>query len=384
VKKACSEIAREAKIDGWDHPTTDQFDIVMRWLRDADSGDWLLVLDNADDINLFYGSSGLAALLPRSDNGVILMTTRNAQVGKQFAARNSITVKALSKLAASDLLEARLPTDFSTSDDRERLSEELGCIPLALVQASAFMAHNYVGIDEYLEMYAVSDVDKIELLSQDFEDDSRDTDTKNPVAATWNITFEHIRQTAAMAAEILSVMSMLDPQAIPESLLPFKGNFLNFKKALGTLQSFSLITARSDSMIWKGRADKSYDLHRLVRLAMRSWLLISQSFDEWTANTIDSVAEEFPDGLWELKDLWSVYLPHATTILATRKLNCKAGEVPDVFREHGQQLGECSPKGVICPLCTAKLLAKVARCHSVLGQHNVALAEAERALLLRR
>ena len=115
MKKACSEIAREAKIDGWDHPTTDQFDIVMRWLRDVDSGDWLLVLDNADDINLFYGSSGLAALLPRSDNGVILMTTRNAQVRKKFAARNSITVKALSKLAASDLLEARLPTDFSTS-----------------------------------------------------------------------------------------------------------------------------------------------------------------------------------------------------------------------------------------------------------------------------
>lgn len=53
--------------------------------------------------------------------------------------------------------------------------------------------------------------------------------------------FDYIRNWDPMVAEILSVMSMLDAQAIPEFLIRFGNNKLKFSKAMGTLQAFSLI-----------------------------------------------------------------------------------------------------------------------------------------------
>jgi hypothetical protein len=32
--------------------------MVFEWLSDDDNGSWLLVLDNADDQDMFFGSSG--------------------------------------------------------------------------------------------------------------------------------------------------------------------------------------------------------------------------------------------------------------------------------------------------------------------------------------
>ena len=48
------------------------------------------------------------------------------------------------------------------------------------------------------------------------------------------------------AADMLSVMGMLDSQAIPKSLLPSDASTrtVAFEKALGTLQAFSLIAPR--------------------------------------------------------------------------------------------------------------------------------------------
>ena len=62
------------------------------------------------------------------------------------------------------------------------------------------------------------------------------------------------------------MMSMLDSQAIPKSLLSHDASTstVTFEKALGTLQAFYLIAPRQDKF------ERSFDLHRLVRLAMRN------------------------------------------------------------------------------------------------------------------
>lgn len=83
-----------------------------------------------------------------------------------------------------------------------------------------------------MELYRISEVDKIELLSEDFDDGIRDSESRNPVVTTWSVSFDYIRNWDPLAAEILSVMSMLDPQAIPESLIFFGNNKLKFGKAM--------------------------------------------------------------------------------------------------------------------------------------------------------
>lgn len=69
VNKTGLEIARNAKIPGWEDPKSKKLELVKEWLENPRSGKWLLLIDNADDFNLLFGSGGLAKSLPRSNDG---------------------------------------------------------------------------------------------------------------------------------------------------------------------------------------------------------------------------------------------------------------------------------------------------------------------------
>jgi hypothetical protein len=150
------------------------------------------------------------------------------------------------------------------------LVQELDGVPLALVQAAAYINEQSITAEEYLDLYYSSESSKINLLSGDFEDIVRETqDTKNPIAATWVISFESIKKRDPLAPTILSKMRIMDAQAIPVSLLETSDR-LEDAKALGTLQAFSMITESKVEPSQKDKKKKSFDLHRLVCLSMQN------------------------------------------------------------------------------------------------------------------
>jgi hypothetical protein len=53
VNKTCAEIARIVKITGWEDPKSNKIELVKEWLESPKSGKWTLLLDNADDFELF-------------------------------------------------------------------------------------------------------------------------------------------------------------------------------------------------------------------------------------------------------------------------------------------------------------------------------------------
>ena len=163
-----------------------------------------------------------------------------------------------------NLLKAKIGNHFS-EHDYVRLGNALCHVPLALVQAAAFIYERDISISKYLSLYNNSEDAKIRFLSENFEDDIRDKESKNPVTASFAISFEQIRRSDPPATNILSFMSMLDAQAIPISLLPLDEDIASIK-ALGTLQTFSLITKASE----QEQEDQLFDMHRLVRLVMHS------------------------------------------------------------------------------------------------------------------
>lgn len=398
VNKACLEIAKIVKIPGCDDPKSNKLELVKEWLESPQSGKWLLLVDNADDFDLFFGSRQLARSLPRSNDGAIVMTTRDAKIGMEFAKSSRISLQALTMQESMELVDARLSAgDVDSSEDELReLSEELCGIPLALVQASSFITQNYLSIPSYLELYRGSDKDKIALLSEDFDDEVRDAETRNPVATTWSVSFESIRNRDPLAAEILSVMSMLDAQAIPESLIRFghehdSMNHLKFSKAMGTLQAFSMIGARKDAKDapeWQGRRERAFDLHRLVKLAMRSWLSHHGELESYTARALAIMAERFTDCDWETRGKWTTYLPHAAVLLASDHLSRLEDIVVPMQVEHGklEESGTVNhiPEGIVCPVCTASLFAILSTCHYTLGRPLISLEEGEKAYRLRR
>jgi hypothetical protein len=294
---------------------------VKEWLESEASGRWLIILDNADDHDLLYGSSRLVDILPRSENGSILMTTRNRKVGYDFAGASRLFhLQRLDSDQAQELLRSNMGNETDWDPEScKKLCEELEGIPLAIIQAAAFMHQNTITAEEYLKYYQESSDTQISLLSEDFEDSVRDKDSKDPIAATWIISFEYIERKIPLAADILKTMSILEPSAIPTSLIQTGEHKLDFIKALGTLQGFCLIAARDTEV------ERTYALHRLVRLALRNWLKQRGLLDVQTAKVLKMLAENYPDeGSTLSKDIryYKLCLPHANALLSL----CEADE----------------------------------------------------------
>ncbi|KAM4061010.1 PIF1 protein [Hirsutella rhossiliensis] len=57
-RQSFNTIAQDCKIPGYDNPKTDVLLLVKRWLEKKDCGRWLLVIDNTDDMELFFNPRG--------------------------------------------------------------------------------------------------------------------------------------------------------------------------------------------------------------------------------------------------------------------------------------------------------------------------------------
>ncbi len=389
MKKSFLDIARAARIPGWQEPKTDIFELVQDWLEGKRSGRWLLVIDNADDLDFLYEPKGLhlAKYFPRSDNGSILMTTRFQKIGLRFTAPANVIP--LSGLAGTDSIAILTSKSHNNTPDPvhdeeyEELANQLEHIPLALVQAAAYMSMNYVSVSEFLRLYRESDTSKIQLLSEDFEDDMRDIDIKNPIITTWTITFNKLRGQDPFAAEVLSLMSILDTNAIPESLL-LTDNPVTLKTALGTLRSLSLINLRKSS-VKQSDQDPSYDLHRLVRLTTRNWLKMTNTFDWWTAKALKVLATRYPEGRFENREIWIRYLSHAIAVLSVEKLyNRNENDPMPMAFLNTKSKGIHAGDGEFCPICTARLLQKVSESLQIDGSFLTAKQYNESAIYLRK
>jgi hypothetical protein len=161
--QAYNSIARKLNLPGHEGPKVDTLRLVYEWLSDEDHGAWLMVLDNADDIEVIFSakptSSPLFNYLPRSLKGSIIITTRDARLGERLAdMEKPIVVPPLAIQEAERLLRSKLPQDYELGDiDAVDLLNTLGCLPLAITQAAAFISENSITPAEYIEAFQAND-----------------------------------------------------------------------------------------------------------------------------------------------------------------------------------------------------------------------------------
>jgi len=314
IQQAYLEISRQLQIQ------TEKKEDVIKLLQDTlsqdSAGQWLLIFDNADDIDMWLDtidisprSTRLIDCLPRSNKGSIVFTTRTRKAAVKFAPA-ILHVPEKDEDVATQILKNSLNNQEILNDDPAvwDFLSKLAFLPLAIVQAAAYINENDISLWEYLSLWDDTEENIIEVLSEDFEDEGRYRNQKNPVATTWLISFEQIQQRDALAAEYLSFMSCLDPKMIPESLLPPGQNKKKALDAIGTLTAYSFITKQQD---------RTFDLHRLVHLATRSWLKEQGSSNEWIKKAIARLADVFPDNDHQNRALWRAYLPHARCLLSS-------------------------------------------------------------------
>ncbi len=314
-RESYHSIALECCIPGHDDPKAEILQLVKRWLEKKDRGLWLMIIDNADDAQLFGQAGGLGQHIPECSHGAVLITTRNKQAGLALAKGKPPTeVRTMDEDESEQLLRAYLGESGLTSDELLALSSRLEYLPLALVQAAAFIEANTIAVSEYVELLDKSDNRLVDLLSEEFETIGRDSKTPRAVAETWILSFEQIQQQDHFAAELMALMSFFDRQAIPAEFLAYYGKHQSqeergdilLMKALGVLKAFSFVTVARDQTL---------DVHRLVQLVTRKWLARTEKMSHFAGQALSAVSHAYPFGNYENWMVCSAYLPHVYAVL---------------------------------------------------------------------
>lgn len=307
--------AKKLGIPGCENKDADVKQLVQDHLSNDGAGQWLLIIDNADDPDIWTkpampGAKRLLDYVPMSSRGSIVVTSRNTQVAVKFGGPEVFPVREMDETESINLLRERLVNKLLVEQHREdakSLLSQLVYLPLAIGQAAAYINANGIDFKHYLSIMGAQEQDMIDLLSEDFEEINRYRDTKNPVATTWLISFESIRQQDTLASNYLSFMACVDSKDIPLSMLLPASSKKQETDALGLLQGYSFITKQADG--------SAVTLHRLVHLAMRAWLKKKDLLQLWN----DRVSDRLSDLLYEVdlveRTIWRSYMPHASYFL---------------------------------------------------------------------
>ncbi|KAI1159422.1 hypothetical protein F5B18DRAFT_587349 [Nemania serpens] len=309
-ENAYREIGQKLKVKSIEDDKADVKLLVKNALSQESAGSWLLIVDNADDSELLFTATNLSDYLPFSRKGSILFTTRNHEVTIDFdiPQNNILTIPEMSMTEAIQLLQTGLyENQTRDADSITHLLGLLAYLPLAIKQASAYIAKTNTTIKRYLSHYQSSDKTTVKLLSKNFQDRARYKDIQNPVATTWLISFNHIARDYALAAQYLRYICFLAEKDIPRSLLPGGRDNLDADEAIGILKGYAFLTEHKD--------EESFDIHRLVRLAMRNWIQDKGERKEWVTYGVQQLSLCFPFPEHENRSVWFRYLPHARTAL---------------------------------------------------------------------
>ncbi|KAJ5475322.1 Acyl transferase/acyl hydrolase/lysophospholipase [Penicillium diatomitis] len=321
------KVAHQMAIVPSDGDQEDVKSLVHEYLSRPQNGNWLLIIDNADDFemwtNRFSSSSNasLAQLLPQSPHGRIVFTTRSMRLAQHLAPRNIVEALQMDESRATRLLGNALINKALITEDRDttrRLLEQLTFLPLAIVQAATFINENRISIARYIEILGGHAQGAIDLLSEEFEDEGRYQSARNPIASTWLTSFQQIQKADPTAADCLAFMSCVSANDIPTCLLPVADE-VKREKAIGLLKSYSFVRCNANG--------RRLDLHRLVQLATINWLRSENLMTFWQKKSVTILARQYPCcDVFQRSD-WRAAIPHALHVLQSSMATAVPDEV---------------------------------------------------------
>ncbi|KZP24380.1 TPR-like protein [Athelia psychrophila] len=181
---------------------------------------WLISLDNATSETVAF----LRLHIPRQNsNGSILITTRTLEIAEALTTvagqqHPICELKALSPADSAKLLLKRAGIHSSAPADLEsaqKLVQRIGCLPLAVDQAGAFMKTNeFQSADRLNDLYDKHGSGEIIRWKNTLT-----TYEQTSVLAAFTVQFEQLGATNPDVLSFLRVLACLDPENIPLDIL---------------------------------------------------------------------------------------------------------------------------------------------------------------------
>lgn len=197
-------------------------DLVIHWLakpvksykrmdRDPHEGaSWLVVFDNLGDRGLL-----LDLLPPGGSSGSVLITSRDPLAKTLFyGITNGLNLEPFKKDDASSFLLKLTwrEDDLKEAEVSHTVAERLECYPLALTQMASIMIRQFLSFEDFLQRYNEEEAHHA-LLNLSFEERLSPGSYVHTMASVWAL------EELKFGASLLDIISLLDPDGIPESAL---------------------------------------------------------------------------------------------------------------------------------------------------------------------
>lgn len=378
-------------------------EMVLQELNSSDH--WLLILDNLDEASI------LKNFLPqRRDTRHVLITSRHRAMSSALKARQ-IDLNPLSQQEAITLFNksANCSEEGSHYSERQLLElvNALGCLPLAIVQAGAYLSETQDDVSNYFRFYKSSRKDIWGWKPS--QDSSYIT-----VATVMAISFGKVKESE-VSVRLFCLLSFLDPTRVPETLLTTSNKFqdprdifrspTNVNSALQPLITYNFVQRR----------DGNISMHRLVQDVMRdiierelqdqgTVLDMLHDFDRfpqyWVERAIELLSIAYPSSCPNTWNHCAVYNPHATNCITYgNKYSLESEMFADLERAVGKytfdQGGYVLARDLfesalrmyehVCgedDIKTANVLSDFGQSLARLGRHHEAIEQFERLLKL--
>ena len=181
---------------------------LLRWLSRENTTKWLLVFDNVDDLD----NLDLATFFPKAPWGNVLITSRREQAAR-FGRKITIDVMELDE-AVKLLHRCSQLTAGNCDKVAQQLAMTLGCLPLALDQAGAYIAEQCIDFETYIDFY----------------EESRETllrhkppravwSYEETVFTTWEMSVAKIFELDDLAVQLLGIAAFYNSDNIPLMLV---------------------------------------------------------------------------------------------------------------------------------------------------------------------
>ncbi|MFE4215619.1 FxSxx-COOH system tetratricopeptide repeat protein [Streptomyces sp. NPDC056844] len=258
VVASLAELAVRLGAQGGDDMAAASQEAVDLLRRGVPSERWLLVFDNADD------PERLRRYFPQGGSGHILVTSRN-QSWSQHG--DALPVDVFLREESIEHLQRRAPG--LSDEDAAQVATAVGDLPLAVEQAAAWIAETATPIDTYLEQLAQQAPEVLAL--------NQPAGYPQPVAATWNISIERLKERSPAAVRLLQLCAFFAPEPISANLLYSKEMIEALKPYDASLQE-KLVLGRVIREIGRfalakvDQVSNSIQVHRLVQAVIRAQL----------------------------------------------------------------------------------------------------------------
>lgn len=308
--------------------TQDVLASMQEWFQNTTN--WLLILDNADQIAL------IEPFLPLSARGHILLTTRATAV-RSIAEPMPLTpltpddgalclLRRAAYLSGTQQLSDASPASVEAARE---LSQLMAGLPLALEQAGAYIETTGRSVTGYLDLYRPY---RPEIQRYQY---GEVPNYRYPVAFTWNLAREIVQEEYPAALELLHLCAFLAPEGIPYEIFTRSAHLLGPTLELALAKPLALdrmVALLLKHSLIKKEVDRETDISRLIihpvlqevlkdDMDLQTQYLLTQRVVGAVAHALSFVT-------------WQVIQTHARRCLSLIKHWKLASPEADLIRQH--------------------------------------------------